>query len=332
MQLGSKYYLLVNLFLVFLYSCASDQPLDTSSSSSSKMTPISIPKFNRDSAFSYVAAQVAFGPRVPGYDAHTQCANYLKNQLEKFGAAVTLQNFSASAYDGTPLEGTNIIGSFNPNHPKRLILAAHWDTRPFSDSPINTSESNEPNLGADDGASGVGVWLEVARLLKEYPLDLGVDIIFFDLEDYGENSNENSWGLGSQYWSNNFHVRNYQAEAGILLDMVGSKNAVFPKEQFSVYFAPDFVNRIWNLAQRMGYGNYFSNNKGGAITDDHYFVNTIAKIPMIDVIHRPINSQTGFPNHWHTPDDNIEVIDAKTLGAVGQVMVAAIYRFGQGNL
>lgn len=326
----TTFYLIANLFLIFLYSCAPDQP-STSASTVNKST-VSIPKFNRDSAYHFVAQQVEFGPRVPGEDAHTKCANYLKNQLETFGAKVTLQNFSATAFDGTPLAGTNIIGSFNPKHPKRLILAAHWDTRPFADSPMNTSTSKEPNLGADDGASGVGVWLEVARILNENPLDLGVDIIFFDLEDYGENSNENSWGLGSQYWSANFHTKDYKAEAGILLDMVGAKNAIFPKEQFSVYFAPDFVDQIWNLAQRMGYGNYFSNNNGGAITDDHYFVNTIAKIPMIDVIHRPINSNTGFPTHWHTPADNLEVIDSKTLGAVGQVMVAAIYRFGQGIL
>lgn len=331
MQPHLKFRFIANLFLFFLISCATDQPTD-SSSSTIKKPAATIPKFDRDSAFNYVAQQVAFGPRVPGKSAHTACATFLRGKLESFGAKVTMQNFSATAFDGTVLEGTNIIGSFNPKHPKRLILAAHWDTRPFADSPINKSDSKEPNLGADDGASGVGVWLEVARILNENPVDLGVDIIFFDLEDYGENSNENSWGLGSQYWSSNFHANNYQAEAGILLDMVGAKNAIFPKEQFSVYFAPDFVNRIWNLAQRMGYGNYFSNNNGGAITDDHYFVNTIAKIPMIDIIHRPINSSTGFPNHWHTPYDNMDVIDAKTLGAVGQVMVAAIYRFSQGNL
>ncbi len=327
----SRFYLISGLFLIFLFACTTDQTKNSTTATVRK-APITIPKFDRDSAYSYVAQQVAFGPRVPGENAHAECANYLKNQLEIFGAEVTLQNFSSTAFDGTPLKGTNIIGSFNPKHPKRLILAAHWDTRPFTDSPMNTSGSKAPNLGADDGASGVGVWLEVARIIGENPVDLGVDIIFFDLEDYGENSNENSWGLGSQYWSSNFHTKNYQAESGILLDMVGAKNAVFPKEQFSVYFAPNFVNQIWTLAQRMGYGNYFSNDNGGAITDDHYFVNTIAKIPMIDVIHRPINSQTGFPNHWHTPEDNLDVIDAKTLGAVGQVMVAAIYRFAQGTL
>jgi Zn-dependent M28 family amino/carboxypeptidase len=331
MQKFSTFYIIASFLLFLLYSCSDDQNTSAASVTVSK-SPVTIPKFNRDSSYNFVAQQVAFGPRVPGSEAHKLCANYLKNQLETFGAEVTLQNFSATAFDGTTLDGTNIIGSFNPKHPKRLILAAHWDTRPFSDSPVNTSNSNEPNLGADDGASGVGIWLEVARMLKDNPIDLGIDIIFFDLEDYGENSNENSWGLGSQYWSSNFHVKNYQAEAGILLDMVGAKNAVFPKEQFSAYFAPELLNRIWKLAQRMGYGNYFSNNNGGAITDDHYFVNTIAKIPMIDVIHRPINSNTGFPAHWHTPDDNLDIIDTKTLGAVGQVMVAAIYRFGQGNL
>lgn len=327
----SIYSIIANFLLFSLFSCSADQNA-TSSSVTVNKPPITIPKFNRDSAYNFVAQQVAFGPRVPGTDAHKRCADYLKNKLETFGAEVTLQNFTTTAFDGTSLNGINIIGSFNPKHPKRLILAAHWDTRPFSDSPLNTSNSNKPNLGADDGASGVGVWLEIARMLNNHPVDLGIDIIFFDLEDYGENSNENSWGLGSQYWSSNFHVKNYQAEAGILLDMVGAKNAVFPKEQFSAYFAADFLNRIWNLAQRMGYGNYFSNLNGGAITDDHYFVNTIAKIPMIDVIHRPINSSTGFPNHWHTPEDNLDIIDAKTLGAVGQVMMAAIYRYGQDNL
>ena len=315
------------LLILFVYGCAEDKPLTETS------TPLpAIPKFDKDSAFSLVEKQVLFGPRVPNTDAHKACADFLAVKLEQFGAIVTRQSFEATAYNGTKLNGINIIGSINPNHSKRVVLAAHWDTRHITDSPLNTSGNQSPNLGADDGASGVAVWLEVARLIQENPIDLGIDIVFFDLEDYGQSSDEKSWGLGAQYWSKNPHIKGYKAEWGILLDMVGAKNAHFPREQFSVYFAPDLVASVWTLAQRMGYGNYFTNTDGGAITDDHYFVNTIAKIPMIDVIHRPVNSTTGFADHWHTSNDNLEIIDKNTLNAVGQVMLAVLYRKATGNL
>jgi len=327
--------------LLLFSSCGSDSSGASSSASEAGAKPATspaapIPRFNKDSAFAFVAGQLAFGPRVPNTEGHRNTRAWLVRKLEAYGAQVMEQNFQPTAYDGTRLQATNIIGRFNPDAGKRILLAAHWDTRPFADSPLEDEEGrkDEPILGADDGASGVAVLLEVARLFGQNPADIGVDIVFFDAEDYGETGGEDneSWGLGSQHWSRNPHVPGYDAQYGILLDMVGSKGARFTKEGFSMRFAPQVVNKVWKLAQAMGYGNYFVNETTPGILDDHYFVNTIAGIPMIDIVNRPVDSQTGFGHYWHTHDDNLDIIDKNTLRAVGQVVLAVLYREAQGTL
>lgn len=293
-----------------------------------------MPKFERDSALSYVAQQVAFGPRVPNSEEHRQAKGWLVEQFKKYGAKVMEQDFEAKAYTGDVLNATNIIAQFNPGAQKRILLAAHWDTRPFADSPISEERQDEPILGADDGGSGVAVLLEVARQLQANPIDMGVDIVLFDAEDYGESGGDapDTYALGSQYWARNPHVTGGQKpKYGILLDMVGAKGARFPKEYFSMQFAPQVVNKVWKLGQDMGYGNYFVNQQGGAITDDHYYVNTIARIPMIDIINRAQGTQTGFGAHWHTHDDDLGIIDKRTLRAVGQVVLAVLYREANGD-
>lgn len=319
--------------ITFFSGCQDSESRTESSSTVSTVTPPSVPSFNRDSAYAFVERQVAFGPRVPNSDAHRACRNWLADQLRSFGAKVRIQDFVANAYTGERLRGSNIIGQFNPAAGKRILLGAHWDSRPFADSPLSTERKGEPILGADDGASGVGVLLEVARLLKESPVQMGVDIVFFDAEDYGETeaNNQDSWALGAQHWASNTGYRDNPPQYGILLDMVGSKGARFAKEQYSVYFAGPVVEKVWTLAQNMGYGNYFVNADGGGITDDHYYVNTIAKIPMIDIINRPIDTETGFGAYWHTHDDNMDIIDKRTLKAVGQVVLAVLYRENAGN-
>ena len=319
--------------VLLLSSCGSD-----SSSESIPPPPakekVSVPKFERDSALSYVAQQVGFGPRVPNSQGHQQTKRWLASQFERFGAKVIEQDFEVEAYTGLVLNATNIIAQFNPGAQKRILLAAHWDTRPFADSPISEDRRDEPILGADDGGSGVAVLLEVARQLHANPIDMGVDIVFFDAEDYGESGGEtpDSYALGSQYWSRNPHVTGAQKpKYGILLDMVGARGARFPKEYFSMQYAPQIVNKVWKLAQGMGYSNYFVNQQGGAITDDHYYVNTIARIPMIDIINRAQGTQTGFGKHWHTHNDDLDIIDKRTLRAVGQVVLAVIYREANGD-
>lgn len=328
-----KYSLLLLGFLFIVQSCQND-------ASSTKVTEpvaapkkIAIPKFDRDSAYQYVAKQVAFGPRVPNTQAHQAAKDWLVNQLKQHGAMVIEQDFTAKAYTGEKLKGTNIIGQYNLKAKKRVLFAAHWDSRHITDKDPDETKRNLPVDGADDGASGVGVLLEVARQLNNSPIDLGVDIIFFDAEDYGNDNGQDelSWCLGSQHWSRNLHVGGYSPKYGILLDMVGAKNARLKREGYSMKYAPGLVNKVWKLAQEMGYGNYFSSEIGGGITDDHRMVNEIAGIPMIDIINLPNNTNPVFPAHWHTTNDNMDNINKRTLGAVGQVVLAVIYNEAMGK-
>jgi len=303
----------------------------TITSSQPTVKKIPIPKFDRELAYNFIAKQVKFGPRVPNTEAHKATKNWLVNQLKEHGATVIEQDFKAKAYTGTILNGTNIIGQYNPAAKKRILFAAHWDSRHITDNDPDESKRNLPVDAADDGASGVGVLLEVARNLSSLPANMGVDIIFFDAEDYGTPTNGNTYCLGSQYWSKNFHIGGYKAKYGILLDMVGAKNPRFPIEGNSFRFAPQIVNKVWKLAREMGHGTYFSMEKVGAVTDDHLFVNQIAGIPMIDIINLPNNTEKGFVKHWHTTNDNMDNISKQTLGAVGQLMLAVIFNEAMGK-
>ncbi len=291
-----------------------------------------VPPFNSDSAYAYVASQVGFGPRVVNSEAHGKTKRWLVGKLKAFGASVNEQTFTATAYDGTELNGTNIIARYNPGMQDRILLAAHWDTRHLADSPLE----NDPNAivnGADDGASGVGVLLEIARQLNQLPPNIGVDIVLFDAEDYGEPSNNNteSWGLGAQHYSRNLPPM--KPRFGILLDMVGGKDARFAIERVSQQAAPDVVKKVWDLAGSIPtFAPYFPKKVGKGVTDDHYFVNTIARIPMIDIINFRSDTETGFVAHWHTDDDDLDKIDRNTLQAVGQIVTAVVYREGNGTI
>lgn len=336
--------LLFFLGLSFIYACQSDAPPASPPAETTAATKKVQAKFDRDSAYAFVAKQVAFGPRVVNSEGHQACKEWLVAQFKAYGATVIEQDFQAKAYTGVNLNSTNIIAQYNPANSDRIILAAHWDTRHIADSPLSTERKNEALLGADDGGSGVAVLLELARQLQANPIDLGVDFVLFDAEDHGESrddieteedgaKNRETWGLGSQYWSNNLHRSPYKPRYGILLDMVGSRNARFPKEQYSKYFAPQELDRVWALADKLGYSNYFHNADGGGVTDDHYFVNTIAKIPMIDIVNLPLESDNkGFGNHWHTHNDNMEVINKRTLKAVGQLLIELLIREDAGTL
>lgn len=334
-----KRYLFVLTGLVFFFSCQScknDKPTTVEIPPVVKKN-IPIPRFDRDSAYNYIAKQVAFGPRVPNTAAHIATKSWLVNQLKIHGATVIEQDFQAKAYTGTMLNGTNIIGQFNPGAKRRILLAAHWDTRHISDKDPDNSKRKISVDGADDGASGVGVLLELARNFKTHPIDMGVDIIFFDAEDHGLDGGSDpkdayTWALGSQYWAKNLHKANYKPMYGILLDMVGSKNPRFAKEGYSMQNARPIVDKVWKLAQEMGHGNYFSSEVEGGITDDHRMVMEFARIPMIDIINLPTNTGQTFVKHHHTTSDNMENINKRTLGAVGQVLTAVIYNEAMGKL
>jgi glutaminyl-peptide cyclotransferase len=284
---------------------------------------IPTPDFNADSAYSYVKAQVDFGPRIPGSQAHAKCADYLVSKLKSYGLTVTVQNGTVKTFDQKQFILKNIIAQFNPSAQNRILLCSHWDARPFADE--DSVNADKPFDSANDGPSGVGVAMEIARQINLSHPAIGVDIIYFDLEDYGTSGNNDSWCLGSQYWAKNMYPSNYYAKFGILLDMVGGTNAVFPKESSSVDFDSKTVDKVWQAANDIGYGNYFASQTRQFVgIDDHVYVNR-AGIPCIDIIEYNQVSG-GFGDYHHTHKDNMSIIDKNTLKAVGQTLLEVIYR------
>lgn len=293
---------------------------------------IAVPEFNADSAYFFVKKQVDFGPRIPNSESHRKAGDYFVAKFKRYGASVIEQKFSATTYNHQNVNLRNIIASFNPEKKKRVLLAAHWDTRPFADKDIE--KPNSQFDGANDGASGVGVLLEIARLIGSDSLHVGIDIILFDGEDWGEPGEQHRtnplpknladwWCLGSQHWSKNKHKSNYTANFGILLDMVGGKNAQFARDGYSVEYAPSVLDKVWSSASRLGYSHIFLNDRSGFITDDHRFVNELAKIPMIDIVN--YDPVTGFGDFHHTRKDNMEIISKETLKVVGRTVLNVIY-------
>jgi len=318
MKIKYSFFALVILSLSFILACQSESTEKrTQENIKVKITP-----FNADSAYAFVAKQVAFGNRHMNTEEHEQCKNWLSSKLASYGFDIIPQTFTATAYNGKTLNGTNIIGRYNPEIKERLLLCAHYDSRHIAEKDsINT---DQPILGADDGASGVGVLLEIARQIKNNPIPMGLDIIFFDAEDYGSNESgqDYTWGLGSQYWSKNIHEKKYQVKFGILLDMVGSSNATFPREGFSLQSAKNEVTKIWRLAKKMGQEKHFVSRKAGFYTDDHRFIIENTRIKMLDIIN--IKEDGKFGHYHHTHADDLSIIDKKTLKAVGQVLLAVV--------
>ena len=298
-----------------------------------KQATTTAPSFNADSAYAFIDRQVSFGYRVPNMPGHKACGDYLAAELKRFGAQDYEQEMTLTAYDGTKLDCRNIIGSFNPEQEKRILLFAHWDTRPYSDEDPNPANHRKPIDGADDGASGVGVLLEIARQIGMKTPNIGIDIAFFDAEDYGVpefakeqyGNTSDTWCLGSRFWGRNPHKPGYKAQFGILLDMVGARDAVFYKEYISMRYAARYVDEVWEKARNLGYGKYFINANGGAITDDHEAIIEETGIPCLDIINYDPNTEEGFRAHWHTQNDNMNVIDRDVLKAVGQTVIEIIY-------
>ena len=289
------------------------------------------PDFNSDTAYSYVEKQVSFGPRVPNTKAHLKCAEYLVKKFKTFTQDVIVQQTKVRAYDGTVLDCKNIIASFNPEKSDRILILTHWDSRHIADHDPDPSKRKEPVLAANDAGSGVAILMEIARQLKIKNPGIGVDLFLTDAEDYGQpedalNKKEDTWCLGSQYWANNPHKPGYKARFGILLDMVGAKDATFLKEEFSMQYAPDVVNMVWETASNLGYSKFFVNLNGGAVDDDHLYVNKIIKIPTIDIITQDPTGQYSFFPYWHTTHDDMSHIDRKTLEAVGKTILQLIYQ------
>ena len=326
--------LILGVLIAFVSCDNNNKPTQTSQKNEKKN--VVVPAFDGNSAFEFVKKQCDFGPRVPGTDAHQQCADWMIETLNGYADTVFVQDFKARVYDGKVFDGKNIIAAFNPNAKKRIIVAAHWDSRPFADNDPDEENWKKSIDGANDGASGCGVMMEMARVMKSSRIDdnIGIDLIFFDLEDYGAPKwadesmrNDLSWGLGSQYWSKKPHIDGYKAYYGILLDMVGASNPRFPKEYYSQSNAAWVLNKVWRTARGMGYDEAFTNELGDPINDDHIYMIHYAGIPTIDIIdlNGDEDRTSCFFPYWHTIKDNIEQIDVKTLQMVGNVMMKVVY-------
>ena len=302
-----------------------------------KVNPVG-PSFNADSAYAFTKAQCDFGPRDMNSRGHDLCGEWIVSKFKEYGCKVTTQTATLAGYDGTKLHSRNIMASINPEATTRILLCAHWDSRPWADNDPDSANWRKPILAANDAASGVAVMLELARIIrkskdeKAFNKQLGIDFVCFDAEDWGTPQwadvadNADSWALGAQYWSKNL-PQGYEARYGILLDMVGGVGAKFYREGMSMQYAPEIVKKVWRAAREVGFGSYFPKEDGGVITDDHVPVNQFAKIPTIDIIPYYADcQQSSFGPTWHTLADNMENIDKNTLKAVGQTLVQVIYK------
>lgn len=290
------------------------------------------PQFNADSAYAFCASQCAFGPRTMNSEAHAQCVNYLQRKFTSYGCNVILQKATLTGYDGTALNSTNIIAQYKPEQTTRILICAHYDSRPWADNDPDSTNWRKPVMAANDGASGVAVMLEIARLIAHDTLNVGIDFVCLDAEDWGtpqwsgKADAESSWALGAQYWSQNPHRQGYEARFGILLDMVGGQGARFYREGNSIQYASGVVGKVWAAAKVVGMGSFFPDEDGGTIIDDHGPVNSNMHIPTIDIIpYYPNYERSNFGPTWHTVSDDMAHIDRSTLKAVGQTLIQVIY-------
>ncbi len=324
--MNRKYIFLSFLIVATLFSsCKSNKQVEE------VLNPVG-PAFIADSAMAYCQAQCDFGPRTMNSKAHDLCEEWIINKFKGFGLEVETQKADLTGWDGTKLHSTNIIAHFNPQAERRILICAHWDSRPWADNDPDSTNWHKPVLAANDGASGVGVMLEVARLLQnDTTLAIGVDLVCFDAEDYGtpqwaekNEDSENTWALGAQYWAKNL-PENYKPQFGILLDMVGGQGAKIYQEQNSIRYAASIVDKVWSAARHAGFSSVFANEVGGGVTDDHIPVNE-AGIPTVDIIpFYPDCRQSSFGPTWHTINDDMEHLDINTLKAVGQTLIQVIY-------
>ena len=296
-----------------------------------KLNPVG-PAFNADSAYMFIEAQCNFGPRAMNTEGHEKCLQWIIDTFKELGCKVRTQKADLQGYDGTILKSTNVMAQYQPEKTTRVMLCAHWDSRPWADNDPDSTNWHKPILAANDAASGVGVMMEIARLLqqeKDFPI--GVDFVCFDAEDWGApqwydgDVEGNTWALGSAYFAENL-PEGYEARYGILLDMVGGQGAKFYRERFSKQYASAIVKKVWKAARQAGYGSFFPKGDGGYVTDDHVPMNQKTNIPTIDIIsYYPDCAQSSFGPTWHTISDDVEHIDKNTLKAVGQTLIQVLF-------
>jgi hypothetical protein len=275
------------------------------------------PSFSADSAFELLKQQVAFGPRIPGTPGHQKQLEWMETYLRPRADTVVVQAFPWTTTKGETLQLTNLFVRYRPELKDRILLVTHWDTRPKADESRDSVDREKPVPGANDAASGTAVLMQLTNLLKEKAPPIGVDLLFVDGEDYGPG--EPDMYLGARYFVAH-QPPGYRPLYGVLLDMIGDGDPRFPVEYNSQQLAPEVVQRVWSVAQDLGYGDIFPNTPGPSITDDHITLNN-AGIRTADVI------DFDYP-YWHTPEDTPEHTSPKGLGIVGEVMAELIYRGG----
>lgn len=327
--------LTVKLSIALFFAAAVCACNSSAKSSDSPAKPVEkaalLGAFDRDSAYQYIVDQLAFGPRVPGTTSHDSCGAYLVDKLTQFGADTLIQQRTiVEAFNGDQLPINNIFARYNSSAVNRVLLVAHWDTRPWANMERSMESRSLPVPGANDGASGVAVILEIARNLQAKTPECGVDILLTDAEDYGSNNgftnNDESWCLGTQYWVKNMPYTSVNRPSyGILLDMVGGTDAHFHRELLSNKAARPVTVKIWGEAKNLGYEDIFVNQVGGSVIDDHMFL-IESGIPTTDIIEHMSNATGSFPATWHTLDDDIQHISKETLEAVGNTVLNVIYK------
>ena len=337
--MGNKFRHQVLVFSFYLLACLllagcnnNNQPAETAAAPAVDYSAVATPDFNADTAYSFTAAQVAFGFRTPGSRGQQACAEWLAAQMRRWCDTVIVQEFPATLWDGTRVRGKNIIASLegHPGSPagKRILLGAHWDSRLWADHDPDEANHRKPLPGANDGASGVAVLMEMARVMSGMRPGVAVDFIFFDVEDQGipewaGRYEDDTWCKGSQYWAQHPHTPYYTAVYGVLLDMVGTQQPRYTKEQVSMRYAPNITNKLWTAAAALGYGQVFVNQETDPILDDHLYVNQMAGIPMVDIVQN--NVGVSFFPYWHTLQDDLSHVDRNSLRMTGTVLLKTIY-------
>jgi len=286
-----------------------------------------VPRFDENHAFSYLVAQCDFGPRNPGSDGYYACLDYLITELDQSANEIILQDFSYQERRyNKQYNLENIIARFNPDSEFQTVISAHWDTRPWADQEDLRQDRDQPIIGANDGASGVAILLELAKIMGENPPPIGVNLVFFDGEDLGVPGENETYCQGSRFFAKNLPIP--RPDEAINLDMVGDKQLVLPIERYSLEYHPKLVRHLWDRAKDMGL-DAFIGRVDYAIYDDHIPLNEIAGIPSIDIID--FKYPNSYANFWHTMNDIPENCSEESLGQVGALMVDYIYNREEQN-
>ena len=308
--------MLVILLLCLVAGCKGDA---NGGSAAQKSAGATATRFNGSAAYNYAKAQVDFGPRVPGSPAARQAGDWIIRQMRARADTVIVQAFTYTTADGKKLPLRNILARFRPQLPERVLYITHWDSRPISESAATEAEKKMPVPGANDGASGVGMFVALGDVLKKTKPNVGVDLLFTDGEDYGQfGPPEVDVLIGAKYFATHLPSPNYKPLYGVLWDMIGDKDLRIPYEMYSFQQAPEVVSRVWQTAADLGHGDVFVQESGGQIVDDHIPLLN-AGLRVIDVI------DLTYPPH-HTPQDTMDKISAKSLATVGDVATALVTR------